>query len=205
MRLFNQMETHLMAAVSCGSTCNLTVLQLHSFFFFNLSSVYHNNYCPVDLLQCYYWTEILIFPRPNLVRHLQECFIAGEQPPEHTCSHGNLGRSLNNRYEVCDLHVNGKDESPQLTNVITILQEECTRWSYPRFGKPFRFHYDGGTKRFTWTKDPRHWWHSVIFYQCNPHYWQKVWYFQLSLERNYGKCRKVHATATLSDTSGEFR
>lgn len=197
MRLFNQMETHLTAAVSCRSTCNLTVLQLHSFFFFfNLSSVYHNNYCPLDLWQCDYWTEILIFPH-----HLRECFIAGEQPPERTCTHGNLGCSLNNRYEVCDLHVNGKDESLQLINVITIPQEECTCWS-ARSGKPFRFHYDGGTKRFTLTKDPRHWWHYVIFTNVIHTVDKNV---QLSLERNYGKCRKVHATAISYDTSREFR
>lgn len=148
----------------------------------------------------------MIFPHPNLVWHLRECFIAGEQPPERTCTHGNLGCSLNNRYEVCDLRVHGKDESLQLINVITILQEECICWSYSRSGKPFRFHYDGGTKRFKLTKDPRHWWHYVIFTNVIHTVDKKdCWCFQLSLERNYGKCREVHATAISYDTSREFR
>lgn len=174
MRLFNQMETHLTAAVSCRSTCNLTVLQLHSFFFFfNLSSVYQNNYCPLDLWQCDYWTEILIFPHPDLARHLRECFIAGEQPPERTCTHGNLGCSLNNRYEVCDLHVNGKDESLQLINVITIPQEECTCLEFLTLWETVPFSLWWRDKKIYINKRPSTLVALCDFYQRNPYRWQK--------------------------------
>lgn len=52
--------------------CNCTL-----FFFFNLSSVYHNNYFPVDLLQCYYcvWSQ---FYRRNV--HVGVTHALGNHP-----------------------------------------------------------------------------------------------------------------------------